>query len=597
MTDEQLLDRLRADLDDFVGEPGPAPGLDAVTVTSRRTGRSLWVMVGAAAATVAVVVGGLLVLTHDDAEAPLATVAPRPLDVPMPVPPTPAGWTVVEWGDVRLSLPPDLEPYGPGCTSEADDDISVVITCAARVVTVVTRLAGGLDPDRPITVRNGLSTQLVPTPDLEESSSQLLIGQTTSLVRLTGFTADEVTAIADTVGVSSFWRIGREPRLPVPDDWQTVDLPGLSFRVPADWSVTELTDVELDPDVCGYAGVTPEVSIGRGSMDRSTLDCVADTALVAATDGVRVLPDDDGPVPLANPFVSVVVGSADPYQVVRIGLAGDGTIGRTIFDSVVETRIPAETVPTPTTVPTTTSAAVPQYEALGTVIDTAATGPMLCFGILDSLPPQCGGGVPLAGWSWDLVADEQQQEGTTWLDGVWVRGGYDATTGPALTVAETRPATDDDVALFDSRHTGATDFSVPCDPPAGGWPARRAEWPEEQVATIPGYAGSWVDATQQVMTAKFTGDLESALTAVQQYYPGSVCVVSAQRTAAELTAIADSLRALSSVQVISTSAVVDAAGERVEAWLVAPNEALQRSLDEQYGAGTVRLQSYLAPAG
>lgn len=623
MNDEPLLRQLRHDLDEFVGEPGPAPALGTIAVAPVPSGRSPWLVVGSAAATVAVVVGGLLLLTQEDAEAPVAVETPAPSTVvgpvvpsaPMPVPPTPAGWTVVEWGDVRLSLPPDLEPYGPGCTSETRDEYTVVISCDNREVTIISGTAGGaLDPDRPGVVRNGLVTDLVPVPDLD-GAAQLLVDETSSLVRFVGFAPQAVEAIADTVGVSSTWRVRLEPAPPVPDGWQTVELDGYSFRVPPNWGVSRIGATEIDGDVCGFGGVMESnVLIGRGSLNAATVNCVGGRVLVRAVDGVRVVPQDDGPDQFNNPFVSIVVGSVQPPQVVRIGLAGDGTVGRTIFGSVIEAveRPAVPVVPVMTTAPPDASAATPstdsEYASIGTVIEDA-DGVRLCFVVLDSLPPQCGAGVRLGGFDWDEVDGEQTGGGadgssaTTWLGDVFVRGTWDE-SALTLTVIDAGVAADSDRDLLVQMQaaTGEAtqpDYSLPCAPPAGGWDRPTTDpivsWPAEDVAALPGYAGSWNDPATWVFTVKFTGAVAAADASVRALYDGPVCVVEAQYDAAELGAIATELRSMSSMQVLESAIYVDANGEWVGATTVLPTTELQASLDERYGEGTVRLRSSLTP--
>jgi len=163
-------------------------------------------------------------------------------------------------------------------------------------------------------------------------------------------------------------------------------------------------------------------------------------------------------------------------------------------------------------------------------------------------------------------------------------------------VLEARPVNvDDRVRLLAASGYREPDFSVPCAEPSSGWPARRAEWPGQQIAALDGYAGAWVDESQQVMTVKFVGELDAAEVAVRRYYPDALCIVAAERTETELTAIQRQLMALSSVRVLSSNVVVDATGEWVEATIVAPNPALQASLAAQFGESAVRIVSTLVP--
>ncbi|MGM1030650.1 MAG: hypothetical protein ACQEWM_12400 [Actinomycetota bacterium] len=73
--------------------------------------------------------------------------------------------------------------------------------------------------------------------------------------------------------------------------------------------------------------------------------------------------------------------------------------------------------------------------AVGTVLDAGT--PMLCFMVLASLPPQCGGPV-VVGWDWTTVPHEEAS-GVRWTETVALRATYDAT---AQTVTLTEPPLD-----------------------------------------------------------------------------------------------------------------------------------------------------------
>ena len=85
--------------------------------------------------------------------------------------------------------------------------------------------------------------------------------------------------------------------------------------------------------------------------------------------------------------------------------------------------------------------------------------PHACLGgVADSLPPQCGDGVPLAGWDWAAAGTYETSGEVRW--GVYVlTGTFD---GTALTVTDAdrrrRPASRRPVA-----------FVTPCPEPAAGW--------------------------------------------------------------------------------------------------------------------------------
>jgi hypothetical protein len=226
-----------------------------------------------------------------------------------------------------------------------------------------------------------------------------------------------------------------------------------------------------------------------------------------------------------------------------------------------------------------------------TVLESPEHGPELCLGgVAESYPPQCGGPA-VEGWSWDSIEGAQSASGTTWVE-VYVNGTWDPDRY-VFSVAEARPPTDADRQRL--QYATQRDFSVPCPEPAEGWPARNQEWPGAEVTAIDGYAGAWLDDSQQVMTVKFTGDPAAAEAAVRQYYSDALCVVPAAHTEAQLLDIQGQLMAMSSVQFTYSAVVVDASGEWVEAGVIAPDPERQAAFDEEWGAGVVRLISQLRP--
>jgi len=249
---------------------------------------------------------------------------------------------------------------------------------------------------------------------------------------------------------------------------------------------------------------------------------------------------------------------------------------------------PAATAPS-----TSPAAPAGEFETIAMVLESPEHGPQLCLGaVRDSYPPQCFG-PDVINWTWDLVEGAQSASGTTWVDEAHLTGSWDA-AARTFTVASARIATDADRSRFDEATT-EPDFSVPCPEPEGGWPARNQEWPGEQVHLLPGYAGSWVDASQQVMTVKFTGDLAQAEAAVRQYYSDALCVAPAEHTEAELVAIANQLMSMSSVQFLWNQVYVDATGEWLEVGVIAPDPDRQAGFDTAYGEGVVRLVPQLRP--
>jgi hypothetical protein len=588
LSDEALVHRLRADLDSFVGDADLEPPV--LTAGSRRRTRTTprRVMIGLAAASVVALVVGLANIGPRDDAGSAPSDGPEPGEAAgasLPVPPTPDGWTVVEWGDVRLSVPPELSPFDAanGCGS-SNDGATMWIECEAGSVTV--RLSTEPGDGRGV-VLNGLEvTRRSDAITASRVGAEVMVEVAVDRI---GASVDDVL---DTVGVSSRWRADNEPAPPVPPGWVPVELGGIRMMVPPDWPVVELDPQGADPDVCGFAGLQPGVLVGRGVLE-TPVDCSVPPAIFAPSDGVRIfeldpeLPSTDPPgAPLVDLRMLGSDGGSTLYRI-RIGFGVDGTIGRTILGSVAVPVTPGTTAPPPIE-------DAPRTEAIGTVLESPDHGPQLCLGgVLDSLPPQCSG-PDLVGWTWDAIDGEQSASGTTWVE-AYVTGRFDPATYRFAVDGARAPTQDDRDRLDPSGSVADDDFGVPCPAPAGGWPARRQEWPGDQIAAIDGYAGSWTDPSQQVMVVKFTGDLADAEQAVRTYYSGALCVIAGEHTEAELRSIQEQLMALSSEQVLWTSVTSDLRGEWVEAGIVAPAPDLQSALDAEYGEGVVRLVPALRP--
>jgi hypothetical protein len=230
-------------------------------------------------------------------------------------------------------------------------------------------------------------------------------------------------------------------------------------------------------------------------------------------------------------------------------------------------------------------------EALLAVIE-GVDGPRLCWDVLESMPPQCGDGVELDGWSWDAIDVERVDGDITWVDQIYVSGAYDPTAGTFIVDSARLPTDADRERIRPSRFP---DDSLPCEAPAGGWPERTQEWPADEIAQLDGYAGSWSDPSGQVVVVKFTGDLEAAEAEIRSRFDEGVCVVAAERSLAELSAVEAQLAERDDVDVVSTAIVVDGSGEWVDAVVVTADATVEAALSAELGAGVVRLQPLLRP--
>ena len=180
-----------------------------------------------------------------------------------------------------------------------------------------------------------------------------------------------------------------------------------------------------------------------------------------------------------------------------------------------------------------------RYEGSFTVLEAAEHGPELCYDVEGSLPPQCGG-LPIDGWDWDAVDDEESVGGTTW--GGWhVTGTFD---GRRFRLTEPpQPARTDDKPDSDR------DFSPACANPDVVDPSQGvAEW--EAATQEPGFELSdlvavWVSDPAGDWDGPFVGNVvvspgggQAALDRIRQHYGGPVCVVERDApTAAELVAV------------------------------------------------------------
>lgn len=257
-----------------------------------------------------------------------------------------------------------------------------------------------------------------------------------------------------------------------------------------------------------------------------------------------------------------------------------------------------------TPVPTTAAPAGPaRYQATGTVLESPAHGPELCFAVQESLPPQCGG-LPLAGWDWAAVEGEEAAGGTTWGD-YRVTGTYDGTT---FTV------TDPPVAAT-AGGGGFSGLSTPCSEPHNGYldrePARATPERLDQAIALArshdNLGGVWLDDPSQprpdgstrsghlVLNVSFTGDLEDRQAELEAAWGGFVCVSRAEHTLAELQAVQAEVTASPPAGATVLSSAVSEPDNVVELTVVLATPQLQADLDARFGPGTVEVDGALRP--
>ena len=246
------------------------------------------------------------------------------------------------------------------------------------------------------------------------------------------------------------------------------------------------------------------------------------------------------------------------------------------------------------------------YQVTATVLESPKHPVELCVGaVMESLPPQCEG-LPLAGWDWAKVDDEESVNGTTW--GAYsVVGTFD---GETFTITEpAKPPQYEDV-----KH----DFTPPCPKPSGGWehpdPGKMSHEYEqaaiEAAQREPDFAGVWLygeppegaepagfqDPATKVLNVAFTGDLERHETELRKHWGGGLCLVLHEHTLARLRQIQE--EAALFLRDRDRQMITASSSERnnvVELTVVFATPEDQTALDARYGKDVVALTALLKP--
>jgi hypothetical protein len=181
----------------------------------------------------------------------------------------------------------------------------------------------------------------------------------------------------------------------------------------------------------------------------------------------------------------------------------------------------------------------------GTVLQSAQHGPQLCFGLMESSPPQ-GHGPDVVNWDWSRVSGFTSQRGTIWGDYMLI-GTFD---GSQITM--TRPPGPVDLR-DDPSAAGDPSGLVPARPP------NPAAGPH-----FPGRGRTFESAMRR--TADEGPDSDAELLAIQREESESRDVVSAW-----------------------------VSHHQVCLYVVYDDGSLQQELDDRYGTGVVRVDSALTP--
>ncbi len=228
----------------------------------------------------------------------------------------------------------------------------------------------------------------------------------------------------------------------------------------------------------------------------------------------------------------------------------------------------------------------------------AGKGPELCLGgVADSFPPQCGG-PPIDGWIWPSTGT-QHAEGVTW-GAFYVVGRYDGTRFTFnKTVSKDQAATP--LPFGHDR-----DFNTPCPEPAGGWqpldPSRSSAADRDRAYALadklPDYTETWIDdrgAPDQnretsVVNVQVAGSVTVAEQRLRTVWGGPLCVSKAAHSRKELDRVLQN-------QLIHERGFLGGGASKGILFIsvIYDDGTLQRRLDQEYGAGFVRVSSALQP--
>ncbi|TDC64884.1 hypothetical protein [Streptomyces hainanensis] len=227
-----------------------------------------------------------------------------------------------------------------------------------------------------------------------------------------------------------------------------------------------------------------------------------------------------------------------------------------------------------------------------TVLESGEDGPLMCWALMESYPPQCSGGVAVVGWSWEGLTAESAT-GTTW-------GSYDLVgswDGERLTLTE--PPADAGPAPDPASDEG---FETPCPEPEGGWEPVDRTLVEDGTAgeAIAGasifdtYAGGWIDQRDDtaIVTVRFTDDPAAYEERLRELWDGPLCLTTAERDYAELLDIqAELMTEFPETQ----GSYVDDTHNVVRADVPVATPEMAAALADRFGEGAVVLEGWLAP--
>lgn len=192
-----------------------------------------------------------------------------------------------------------------------------------------------------------------------------------------------------------------------------------------------------------------------------------------------------------------------------------------------------------------------EYETGGEVVQEQGEPAYICWMVLESYPPQCGGGIRLAGWDWEEVGGEEHSGDTHW-------GSYEVTVTYDGTSLHVTSATHVDraPARIDDKPARRDHVDSSCPEPAGGWivDPSKTRIADRTAAfrfidSQDDYAGSWISYSSggqgTIVNAAFTGNPARHEDDIRALWGGGLCLYRHLWTAAQLEKIRTALYKMS----------------------------------------------------
>ena len=284
---------------------------------------------------------------------------PKPI-VAVDLAATPVGWVPVDYGDAQVSVPPTWSDVLSGC---APSRPTVVLDVGSYYGCPPSSKENFIQLLRPATFAYSGKASSTMVNGIKVSfgaGGRFLFAPSLGLTVTTSGAVPTSTAIRVLHTLTYSPRavaLAPNPAPPVPTSWHRVTFGGLSIAVPSSWPVRRTDGVGCEP----FVPVAVTLDAGTSVVGGNCLNDNGQYIVMSSTDGLVVDPGPYGPLADDNSFVACrTIGSlsvcpansylGDAYYdvlvlavhvrgrtqpvAVDIGLAGNGMVARTIFDSM-----------------------------------------------------------------------------------------------------------------------------------------------------------------------------------------------------------------------------------------------------------------------